>query len=335
MRVKPIEAALMFGLALSPAAAPSVAAQNDSGHRAQAGGAMAKTDEVFDLDFPGGTAVEFIEAVRQARPNANIIVTDVSELESVRIPAVKLRDIALSTVMAYLDEQGSEEIRMGVRSFHESARGEAVYEVWTHVPSTRERGRDTPDEFAVWSVREHLDAGMSTEDLLSAVQLVASVVETEIKPELKFHEGAALVIFRGTHSKQLDLVQQALERMKGDAQRIAERRRERREQIEHLKDQLISYRQMIDQQEAELEAAKEALSLNRRALEDYKASRQGDLKAINPRYKSLVETITKAETEVAKAQARMRTHKARIAQLEEKLKRLRDAGTGSATKPGG
>jgi len=209
-----------------------------------------------------------------------------------------------------------------------------VYEVRGYPWPPSLSGPTTLSAFAVWSMREHLDAGMAAEDLLSAVQMVASAVETDVKPEIKFHESTALLVFRGTHKKQSQLIEQALAQMKNDAQERAEQREQRRTQIENVKDKLISYQSEIAIQQKRLEATRNRLSLRREALERFKADHQGDQQSNRGKLLALIGSMSEAELEVAEAQAKLQSLKARAAQLKEKLDRLHQTEAGSSAKSG-
>jgi len=190
---------------------------------------------VFDLDFPGGSLDAFLDAVRSAHPEANIVAPP--EASDFPIPPMKLRNITLQAAMQLIE--GSAELPSGHEA-HIGVEGFPVFDSWDpairvdHSGSRQSRWGE--QQSSVWSLAEHLTGGRASEDVLGAVQVALATFPVE--STIRFHEPTSLLIVRGTEA-QLELVDKTLAQLRGDVRRQSGEAELLRHEISTLESELI------------------------------------------------------------------------------------------------
>lgn len=160
------------------------------------------------LDFPGGTAAEYIASLRRANPNANIVV--LGELARVRMAPVQLKNVDVLSALSVLDQipqsQGSFEAKIEV---HNVASSQDVPDVYTVTAHIHERG-PSPGQMqtSVISMADVLGESLKAADALTAIQTALELIGAESEPaQIKFHEETGLLIARGT-PEQIETIRQ-------------------------------------------------------------------------------------------------------------------------------
>lgn len=156
---------------------------------------------LISLDFAGGTAADYILAIRNTVPDANIVLTT-RDARELKVPAMQLRSVtpsAAASVLAgdYPVEEGKlllvrvEELG----PLDDSAR--PVFKVSTEVVSRRGKS-----DVAVWSLAGLITPNLSSESILTAVEASVALVTDEPAARVRFHEGTSLLLFSGTPSQR-------------------------------------------------------------------------------------------------------------------------------------
>lgn len=219
---------------------------------------------LIKLEFPGGTAQQYIDAVRAASDDANIVV--MGDLAAITMPAVKLRNVDTWAAVRILNELPQQQknllilVEAGITSDEpDQAR---VYTVRAQVT----RGSlDWKVESTVISVADVLHGEITADDLLTAVEIALEVVGKVDEPaEIKFHKETGLLIARGT-GDQIAAIHEVVEQLRMQMRDPSESQREQaslneaRTEIQELQRAVVEKNIKIAQLSAENEALKSKL----------------------------------------------------------------------------
>ena len=206
----------------------------------------------LDLDFPGGTALAYVNAIRAAAPSANIVV--LGDLERIRMAGAKLRGVDVASALRVLDalpnEQGAVIAKVVLDNVAASPDAPPVFAVTAEI---KDRG-PAPGftQSTVISLADVLGDNLKSEQALSAIETALSLMDAAATPaQLKFHESTALLIARGS-PEQMDSIRQVMTQL-----------RERQGTLEVRAQQ----QQAINTQRQQLEALKEHDASTRRELD--------------------------------------------------------------------
>ncbi len=159
----------------------------------------------FNLEFKGGSAIEYVNAIREAYPKANILA--MPGLEEFPVPAANLQDVTVSAALQAINNQRSE-----INGVPAEVRLERVdmpgSDEWVFTLSLKRHEFDA--ESAVWSVGEHFELGVGEADLLSAVNAVLAM--NDQKATVRFHPETRLIMVRGRH-QTLEMVEETLDQV--------------------------------------------------------------------------------------------------------------------------
>lgn len=159
----------------------------------------------FDLQFKGGSAIEYVNAIRAAYPKANILA--MPGLEEFDVPAANLQGVTVSAALQAINNQQTAidgvqaEIRLERVNMQHS--DERVFTL-----SLKRHEFDAVS--AVWSVGEHFELGIGEADLLSAVNAVLTM--NDQKATVRFHPETRLIMVRG-RQQTLEMVEETLEQV--------------------------------------------------------------------------------------------------------------------------
>ena len=248
-------------------------------------------EKLLNLDFPGGSAADYVSAIRKTAADANIIV--ISDISSVPFPAVQLRNVDIQSALNVLN------------SIHQAQSGRAVeVRVGADMPPTRNKpgsmerpvftvsaqfggladgARDSVvlDISDILSPVNNAPASSQTAaaDVLTAIETASQMLQGEFQPaQIKFHEATGLLIARG-HPEQIGTIQRVVQQLqskrermrqrareadaaKAEAQQLGELTRERdqmRNELENLARQSAEWKTKFDVMQSELEQARKAL----------------------------------------------------------------------------
>jgi hypothetical protein len=164
--------------------------------------------QLISLNFPGGTVLAYVNAVRKAAGDINVVIAP--EAAEVQMPAVTVKQI---TVAAAIDLLDGRTLDLPGRRVQLGAMQMPVYDTLerqTYQVIAKVSGRPTVRATSVWTVASLLDADIPAAAVLSAVETAIEVVASSTKPDVRFHEDTALLIASGDHD-QLQAIEHVLD----------------------------------------------------------------------------------------------------------------------------
>lgn len=176
--------------------------------RGQADGGRSASHVLVDVEFSGGNALGYIEALRAASGEVNIMVDSPEAVAGVSMAAVKLASVQLSAALELLDDREGQSpdgrnFMLGVRT-RQVDRGVArgLYGNPLYQVSCNFYGSANDDSVAdisgVWTVADLLASQMESADMLTAIETALDLFSDGAKPpEMRFHEATGLLIARG------------------------------------------------------------------------------------------------------------------------------------------
>lgn len=224
-RVIPAIALAIASMAFAPHAA--FAQQPAGGFAAN----QADGPQTLSLNFAGGTALEYIDALRKAMPNANIVV--LGELARVNMLPVQLNAVDLESALRLLDQlpqaQGDLAVKVRVENVRTS---QDVPDVFAVSAEVRGRGQgEGPMQTAVISMADVLGENLKPADALTAIQTALELLGSESEPaRIKFHEETGLLIARG-NPHQMECIGQVMSQLRERAGTIEARQRQAEQQV--------------------------------------------------------------------------------------------------------
>ncbi|HUU82429.1 MAG TPA: hypothetical protein VM243_02890 [Phycisphaerae bacterium] len=152
----------------------------------------------IDLEFPGGTVAQYVDALRKVTPEANVVVITPEVLE-ITLPPVQLKSVGLGDAVFLMEGDYEPKAHVHVRievnqigPWDESQR--AVFQV----SGTVVRKGRTGTETHVWTVADLLAEGVGPEAVLTAVETALALYAEDHEPaQVRFHEETGLLIARG------------------------------------------------------------------------------------------------------------------------------------------
>jgi len=182
----------------------------------------------FDLNFPGGTPKELVEAIEKtSRKPLNAIIPD--ELAKMRLPALKMNGVtapqlfdALSAATAKTEtysyqvgfnlppQQGQHLSSYGFRTY--GPRGDdAIWHFYYDKPNPPQVPEE-PKTCRFYQLGPYLD-NYKIEDITTAIETGWKMLGETERPEIKFHKDTKLLIAVGEASK-LVLIESVLAQLK-------------------------------------------------------------------------------------------------------------------------
>lgn len=258
----------------------------------------------LDVQFPGGTLIKYVDAVRKAHPKgvANIVVMPDAEL--IEIPPISLVEVKVSAAMDLLDGVyilgDGREVRINVDNFQLGSMPDMVFKVVAEYMTY-------PVRSSVWSLDEALSDGRSEVELLAAIEVVLSMFSN--KAEIKFHPPTKLLIARGT-DEQLDLVRGVIEQLIASLERKRERIHDLKSTIDVMMEQHHEFSSKLIDIDSFLSAAKHNLS---------------KMVNLNATGQASEQDVNEAKRMVNRSQAKQDMMNNRINRLNHRLEEMRQA----------
>jgi hypothetical protein len=167
-------------------------------------------EKLISLNFPGGTALAYVNAVRRAAGDINVVVAP--EAAEIIMPEVSIKQVSVGAAIALLDNRSREHLhrRVKLEVGHVPVHFDTerpTYQIIAHVD-----GRPSVKAASVWTVAALLESHLTSAAVLSAVETALEVVGSSTEPDVRFHEDTALLIASGDHD-QLKAIEQVLERL--------------------------------------------------------------------------------------------------------------------------
>lgn len=235
----------------------------------------------FSVEFPGGSVAQYIDAIRAAYPEANIV--GVQGLEHVTVPGITLREVSLEgalrplTVVARTVDGRSADLGVffmnGVASI-----------------AIPERSLPEPPRTLVLSGESLRETGLPMPQIHEVFQTALSIFPGP-QPDARFHEGTGIVVVRGT-PEQLRTVEEVIEKLRMSARDAAARNqalRERHELLDRMRQEVRATELLIQHLEArrqgmevgsESDAIDEELVERRKMLDEGRARVQAAVEAL-------------------------------------------------------
>ena len=184
--------------------------------RGQADGGRSASHVLVDVEFSGGDAMGYIEALRAASGEVNIVVDSPEAVAGVSMAPVKLSSVQLSAALELLQDREGQSpdgrnvmltvrTRQVDRGGSRGVYGNPLYQVsCTFYGSIFE---DSIEEISgVWTVADLLASEMASADMLTAIETALALFSDGAKPpEMRFHEPTGLLIARG-EEEQLEVI---------------------------------------------------------------------------------------------------------------------------------
>ena len=230
---------------------------------------------LIDLSFPGGSALDYVAALRKAASEANVVVDP--EAAGITMPPVALKRVTVPAALDLLNgKQRSAEGGMAIQLL--------VRHVETHDPEERPTyqvmaqaagrlGRPAPERAAhVWTVSSLLAGDLTSRKLLSAVELALDVVGPDTKPDVRFHEDTGLLIASGAEA-QIKAIDSVIDQLGESA------KQQRNEAMHKLQDEVVETRKRVEQQINELVSTNARLSDKLKECQDRASQLEQALRA--------------------------------------------------------
>jgi hypothetical protein len=182
--------------------------------------------QLISLSFRGGTALEYVNAIRKAAGEVNIVAAP--EAGEVPMPAVTIKQVTVAAAVDLLDgrvrEMPGRQVRLDVTHMPVYHPGERqTYQVQAKVG-----GRAREPAARVWTVSDLLANDIASAAVLSAVETALDVIGSTTRPDVRFHEDTALLIASGDHDQLgaiehvLDSLQESVDQRREDQMRLIE-----------------------------------------------------------------------------------------------------------------
>ena len=162
------------------------------------------SDLIAAFSFDGGTIREYIDLIRESRPDTNIVVDD--RVAGFPVPPMELRSIDVGSLMWVLEDRSGDwrgqSCTCEVAS-HPAASG-PLYRLSGRVErSPRGRGAvrtsDFSRETSVRSVAELIEEGVASESIISAMEIAVEMNGQDPDAmDIAFHPPTSLLIMHGS-----------------------------------------------------------------------------------------------------------------------------------------
>ena len=181
-----------------------------------------ETEELINVDFKGGSAADYVQAVRKAARNANIVV--MNDISKVPMPETQLRNVTVWSAVQVLSSVPKEhrgqmiEMRVdrqthrpmtGGRQIGPQSPGEPVYVISARHGSDQ-LAAPTARDLSVMELSQIVGEATKADDVLSIVESALGMFKQEYDPaDVRFHESTGVLIVRG-HPEQVRAVEKVM-----------------------------------------------------------------------------------------------------------------------------
>ena len=279
---------------------PALSQQPDQPQQQPAAGSA------LSLDFGGGSAAEYINAIRKASPNANIVV--LGDLARISMAAVQLKNVDVLSALSVLDqlpsEQGTFVAKIHVNNVRSSQDMPDVYTVAAEVHDRR--GVPGAMQTTVISMADLLGENLKSQDALTAIQTSLELIgDTGAPAQIKFHEETGLLICRGS-PEQIESIEQVIRQLRERAGTLEVR----------AQNAMAEQRQANASREAvaQIAQAKEQIDALTRQVAEWRTKAE----LLEHTIEEHQRLVAKLDTELREAQAERNELKRDIAQLQNR-----------------
>lgn len=184
----------------------------------------------FDLDFPGGTPAQLVEAIEKAtgKPLNVIIPTDGADTQ---LPPLKMNDVNVAQLFQALEKASLKEVRYVSSTIYFAAGPQQQYSTFESYYSFTTEA-NPPMDNSIWyfhadkppqppavptkevckfyQLQPYLDHGFTVDDITTAIQTGWKMAGITSPPELNYHKETNLLIACG-NVDDLDTIQKVLD----------------------------------------------------------------------------------------------------------------------------
>ncbi len=169
---------------------------------------MAPEPTRFSLDFAGGTVGEYVESIRAAHPEANIVVPPDAALFP--MPPIQLRDVTTEAAIGVVYQESGDAMRgmswLRIRSIKNLGSTEAVFQL--QAGHQEGNSNKTIVQSLAGVLSQQRTKPLKIEDVLSAIEAATNM--TSPPPKIRYHEETMLLLFHGT-AEQVDALNRTIE----------------------------------------------------------------------------------------------------------------------------
>lgn len=193
---------------------------------------------VIDLDFRGGSAVEFLNAVREAT-GGKVNIVAMPHVDEVTVPAMKLRQVSVIAAVSLLDGESLQTpdrvVRLGVQPVGPTG-GDVMPLMKVNAIVKEVNGYAGPMRSNIWSVADLISGGMTPDNITTAVSAALELLGPEsAKAQVRFHKETSLLLARA-EIEQIEIINNVVDELRrSNAQRQAQSMAPIRQQAEDLK----------------------------------------------------------------------------------------------------
>lgn len=168
---------------------------------------------MFDLDFPGGTPKQLIDAISKVREPVNAIIPE--DYAETKLPALKLNNVDVAQLFEALTQASrSSEMLKKMTAPGGGRYAFAGYQVGTSAFGFRTEGR--PRDNSIWyffvekpvvaspikvcrfyPLARQVEGGLSVDDIITAIQTGWKMLGESNVPEISYHKDTKLLIAVG------------------------------------------------------------------------------------------------------------------------------------------
>lgn len=207
---------------------------------AEQAGSCPGTHEPFDLEFRGGTVAEYVRAIREANPCANVLVMPNAADGSV--PPIALRSVNVEMALRLISEgqprrsDGFEEFLILTVFNLPDLEQEAfrLERVQRRIPlvGPGSAGGDSSPEVGVWGLSSIVTGGIDASRVIGAIEIALATAGDGA--EVRYHEPTRLLVVRGTRV-HISVVNKIIGTLGVEASEKAEQRRALEESVASLR----------------------------------------------------------------------------------------------------
>ncbi len=311
-----------LGVLLLAASMQSASLAQNQGDAPPPGGATraASPRSLLDLDFKGGTAVDFLDAVRQAVGDRVNIVA-MPHVEEIAVPPMTLRRVDVVAAVMLLDgehlESSNRLVMLRVQPVTGPSLGGDAAPLIKVDADVKVSGRYAagPQRSNIWSVADLIAGGTSPDHIIKAVSTALELLGSDAqKAQVRFHTETALLLARA-EIEQIEIIENVIDQLR----RSSAQRRE--QSVEPIKREMLA-----------LQSQMEAAAKDRQAIEMEAVERLRLAETAKVRAEAMERRTAELEATVARLRDELMQRESIIRALEEQAARLREQ---AKSKPDG
>ncbi len=311
--------ALILACGLTMAASPLCRAQAPGEVSAFGRSGDTETGAV-DVDFKGGTAVDFLDAVRAAA-GGKVNIVAMPHVEEVMVPPMKLRNVDAVAAIRLLAGEGIQTpgrlVRLDVEIVAPPSFNKAAL-VKVNADVKESGGYVGPQRSNIWSVADLINGGMSPDSIVTAVSAALELLgPASSKAQVRFHKETSLLLARAT-VEQIEIINNVINEVRASAaQQRAQSMKPVQEKMAHLEQELLESRSILQAREAEAVDRLQAAEMSRARAE-----------AMERHANELEATTSRLRDELMHRESQLRALQIELDEMRAQLQKSRGGGGG-------